>query len=89
MKRDPRITADKRTGRAARSTTFQNTWTVETWWDRSSLNFITMIYDTERNVRDVHDLSTLGDSDYAGNAISARSNHASALALVLKNYDTL
>ncbi len=77
-----KITSDKRTGKAARMTIFDNGFSVETWYDRQSQAFVTQIKDPNKNVLDTDDLHMPGDSDYAGTVAWAKLNHEAGIELL-------
>jgi hypothetical protein len=81
VKRNTEIKSDKRTGRGARFTTFNNGWTVETYYNRSVVSFCTCVKDEKGHFV----LAENGDDlyQYAGGVSWARSNHEDAIKFTL------
>ena len=63
--------------KTARLDRFPNGFTVETWYDRSSRNWITQTKDAEHN--------QIGDATYSGNQLSARFAHRTHTAPFKQN----
>lgn len=71
-----KIKSDKRTGKAARLTTFENGWTIETWWDAHCRDFCTQVKDSDYYERDPESLMDFGVSTLrAGTMTWAKMNH--------------
>lgn len=80
------ITTDVKRGRAARMTTFNNGWTIETRWDKYAHAWITQIRDAEGYCRDKDTLNAwLSEPSYTPHFKIARIAHTNAIEQVLLN----
>lgn len=84
------IAHDTKLRTARRYTTFENGWTVETWWDGSKdvHSWVTQVKDQNGMMRD-HDTCEHGGESYVyagsdgGKNVWARQNHDCAIAAVI------
>ena len=70
-----KVSRDKKTGKASRVTWFTNRWFIETWYDRSTRDFVTQVFDADRYERKPDALLEYGGCIRSGTATGAKLNH--------------